>query len=129
LIFTVAVSPDPAPPGVYEHTQRALKRIDESLAMSGTDKNRILSAIVYIACVARKEEMNRAWDEWADRANPRACLGVDLEPPQRNGDAVAARPPHSQNFSRLPASSRNMPCAPSLSGCRLGGVSFSRRTA
>ena len=49
----------------------------------GHDKGRILSAIVYIADIARKEEMNRAWDEWVDRANPpmRACLGVDLEPP------------------------------------------------
>ena len=75
LVFTVAVSPDPAPPGI--------KRIDESLAMAGTDKSRILSAIVYIADIAHKEEMNHAWDEWVDRANPpmRACLGVDLEPP------------------------------------------------
>lgn len=83
LVFTVAVSPDPAPPGVYEQTQRALARIDESLAMAGTSKSRILSAIVYIADIARKEEMNKAWDEWVDRANPpmRACLGVDLEPP------------------------------------------------
>lgn len=83
LVFTVAVSPDPAPPGIYEQTQRTLKRIDESLAMSGTDKSRVLSAIVYIADITRKEEMNRAWDEWVDKANPpmRACLGVDLEPP------------------------------------------------
>ena len=83
LVFTVAVSPDPASPGIYEQTQRALARIDESLAMAGTTKGRILSAIVYIADIARKEEMNRAWDEWVDRANPpmRACLGVDLEPP------------------------------------------------
>ena len=37
----------------------------------------------YIADIARKEEMNKAWDEWVDRANPpmRACLGVHLEPP------------------------------------------------
>ncbi|MBV9259751.1 MAG: RidA family protein [Pseudolabrys sp.] len=83
LIFTVAVTPDPAPPGVYEQTQNALLRIDESLAMSGTDKSKILQAIVYIADIKRKEEMNRAWDEWVDRKNPpmRACLGVDLEPP------------------------------------------------
>jgi enamine deaminase RidA (YjgF/YER057c/UK114 family) len=83
LVFTVAASPDPAPPGIYEQTQRALKRIDESLAMSGTDKSKILQAIVYIADITRKEEMNRAWDEWVDRDNPpmRACLGVDLEPP------------------------------------------------
>ncbi len=83
LVFTVAVTPDPAPPGIYEQTQNALRRIDESLAMSGTDKSRILSAIVYIADITRKAEMNRAWDQWVDRAHPpmRACLGVDLEPP------------------------------------------------
>jgi enamine deaminase RidA (YjgF/YER057c/UK114 family) len=83
LVFTVAVSPDPAPPGLFEQTQRALKRIDESLAMTGTDKSRILQAIVYIADITCKDEMNKAWDEWVDRANPpmRACLGVDLEPP------------------------------------------------
>ena len=83
LVFTVAVTPDPAPPGLYEQTQNALKRIDESLKMSGTDKSRILKAIVYIADITRKEDMNRAWDEWVDRKNPpmRACLGVALEPP------------------------------------------------
>ena len=82
LVFTVAVSPD-ADATFYEQTRKALKRIDESLAMSGTNKSRILSAIVYIADIARKEEMNKAWDEWVDRANPpmRACLGVELEPP------------------------------------------------
>ena len=82
LVFTVAVSPD-GDPSFYEQTRKALKRIDESLALSGTDKSRILSAIVYIADIARKEEMNRAWDEWVDHAHPpmRACLGVDLEPP------------------------------------------------
>ena len=82
LVQTVAVSPDPDPT-FYEQTQKALKRIDESLAMSGTDKSRILSAIVYIADIGHKDEMNKAWDEWVDRAHPpmRACLGVDLEHP------------------------------------------------
>ncbi len=82
LVFTVAVSPD-GDATFYEQTRKALRRIEESLAMSGSDKSRILSAIVYIADITRKEEMNRAWDEWVDRANPpmRACLGVDLEPP------------------------------------------------
>jgi enamine deaminase RidA (YjgF/YER057c/UK114 family) len=82
LVFTVAVSPDPDP-DFYQQARKALQRIDESLATAGSDKSRILSAIVYIADIARKEEMNRAWDEWVDPANPpmRACLGVDLEHP------------------------------------------------
>ncbi|HTQ82056.1 MAG TPA: RidA family protein [Pseudolabrys sp.] len=82
VVSTVAVSPD-GDATYYEQTRKALRRIDESLAMSGSDKSRILSAIVYIADIRQKEEMNRAWDEWVDRGNPpmRACLGVDLEPP------------------------------------------------
>lgn len=82
FVFTVAVSPDGNAP-LYTQTVNALRRIDESLAMAGSDKSRILSAVIYIADTTLKEEMNRAWDEWVDRANPpmRACLGVDIEPP------------------------------------------------
>ena len=83
LVFTVAVAPDPVTSSMYEQSAKALGRIDESLALCGTDKSRILSAIVYITDMARKSEMNRAWDEWVDAANPpmRACIGADLEPP------------------------------------------------
>jgi enamine deaminase RidA (YjgF/YER057c/UK114 family) len=82
LVFTVAVAPDPVSSSMYEQSVKALARIDESLALCGTDKSKILSAIVYIADMKRKAEMNRAWDEWVDRKKPmRACLGVELEPP------------------------------------------------
>ena len=83
LVMTVAVAPDPVTSSMYEQSARALARIDESLALCGSDKSRILSAIVYIADMKLKGEMNRAWDEWVDSKNPpmRACLGVELEPP------------------------------------------------
>ena len=83
LVFTVAVAPDPVSASMYEQSAKALARIDESLALCGTDKSKILSAIVYITDIKRKGEMNRAWDEWVDTKNPpmRACIGVDLEPP------------------------------------------------
>lgn len=83
LVFTVAVAPDPVTSSMYEQSAKALGRIDESLALCGTDKSKILSAIVYITDMTRKGEMNRAWDEWVDPGNPpmRACIGVDLEPP------------------------------------------------
>ena len=83
LVMTVAVAPDPVTSSMYEQTARALARIDESLALCGSDKSKILSAIVYIADMKLKGEMNRAWDEWVDSKNPpmRACLGVELEPP------------------------------------------------
>ena len=83
LIFTVAAAPDPVTASMYEQSVKALARIDESLALCGSDKSNILSVIVYIADMKRKGEMNRAWDEWVDRNNSpmRACLGVELEPP------------------------------------------------
>ena len=81
LVFTVAVAPDPVSPSMYEQSVKALARIDESLALCGSDKSKILSAIVYITDIKRKAEMNRAWDEWVDRTNPpqRACIGAALE--------------------------------------------------
>src|SRR3981189_2666474 len=83
LVFTVAGAPDPVTASMYEQSVKALRRIDESLALCGSDKSKILSAIVYIADIKRKGEMNRAWDEWVDTSNPpmRACIGVALEAP------------------------------------------------
>lgn len=82
LVFTVAVTPANEP-DIYRQTESALKRIDESLGLCGTDKSKILQATVYINDIALKKEMDRAWNEWVDTKNPpqRACLGVALEPP------------------------------------------------
>src|SRR4030088_1138064 len=92
LVLTVAVAPDPVTASLYEQTVKALAHIDESLALCGSDKSKILSAIVYITDMPRKGEMNRAWDEWVDPKNPpmRACIGVDLEPPHIVEIVVAA---------------------------------------
>jgi enamine deaminase RidA (YjgF/YER057c/UK114 family) len=83
LVFTVAIAPDPVPTSVYEQAVKVFARIDESLALCGTDKSKILAATIYLNDVTQKGELNRAWDEWVDRANPpmRACVGVDIEPP------------------------------------------------
>jgi len=83
LVFAVAVAPDPVPPSVYQQAVKVLARIDESLALCGTTKSRILSATIYLADVTRKAEFNRAWDQWVDAKNPpmRACIGVAIEPP------------------------------------------------
>ena len=68
-------------PDMYRQTVSALAHIDATLREAGTDKSRILTALVYIADMAQKAEMDRAWNEWVDRANPpmRACLGVTLD--------------------------------------------------
>jgi enamine deaminase RidA (YjgF/YER057c/UK114 family) len=80
IVYTVATAPVKSP-SLYEQTRGALAAIDKNLADAGTTKSRILRATVYITDMSQKAEMNRAWDEWVDRANPpqRACIGVVLE--------------------------------------------------
>lgn len=79
LVFAVAVAGDKVP-SMYDQTRMALAGLDATLAEAGSSKSRILTALVYIADMAQKEEMNRAWDEWADVENPpmRACIGAVL---------------------------------------------------
>jgi enamine deaminase RidA (YjgF/YER057c/UK114 family) len=79
LVFAVAVASDKVA-SMYEQTRMALADADATLTEAGTDKSRILTAMVYVADMKQKSEMNRAWDEWADVENPpmRACVGTDL---------------------------------------------------
>lgn len=80
FVSTVTVADDKNG-SMYAQAKEALANIDTNLAKLGSHKSKILTAVVYIADIRQKPELNRAWDEWADRANPpmRACIGVQLE--------------------------------------------------
>jgi enamine deaminase RidA (YjgF/YER057c/UK114 family) len=80
VVSTVATA-DTKAASLYAQARDALAVVDRNLIEAGTDKSRILTAMVYITDISNKPELNRAWDEWVDRANlpMRACLGVDLE--------------------------------------------------
>ena len=80
IVYTVAVSAEKSA-SLYDQTRSALARIDQNLADAGSNKSRLVSVTVYITDMTRKTEMNRAWDEWVDPANPpqRACIGAVLE--------------------------------------------------
>ena len=80
VVYTVATARKKVA-SLYEQTKDALAAIDANLNEAGSDKSKILTATVYITRMANKAEMNRAWDEWVDKANPpqRACIGAVLE--------------------------------------------------
>jgi enamine deaminase RidA (YjgF/YER057c/UK114 family) len=61
-------------------TRQVLARIDKHLAEAGTSKSRLLSAVVYLPDMAKKEEMNGVWSAWIDPKSPpaRACVGAEL---------------------------------------------------
>ena len=80
VVYTVATAKKKSP-SLYEQAKDALAAIDANLKEAGSSKAKILTATVYITNMGQKAEMNRAWDEWVDRANPpqRACIGAVLE--------------------------------------------------
>lgn len=64
--------------GMKEQTQQVTERLDELLAAAGTDKTRILSAMLYITDMGMKGEMNEAWTAWIPENDlpVRATIGV-----------------------------------------------------
>ena len=68
---------------VTEQTKDILARIDTLLAASGSDKSRLLQAIIWLADMTDFAEMNVVWDAWVDPDNPpaRACGEAKLAAP------------------------------------------------
>ena len=71
---------------VAEQTRATLAHIETNLTEAGTNKHRILEAVVYLSDMATKAEMDAVWCDWIpDDGWPcRACVGADLAP----GDLV-----------------------------------------
>ena len=68
---------------VTEQTKDVLAQIDAALAKAGTDKSKILQAIIWLADISTFAEMNAVWDAWGDPANP---------PARATGEAKLAAP-------------------------------------
>ena len=81
--------------GVYEQTRDILAQIDANLAAAGSNKSRLLSVNVWLADIATFDELNRAWDEWVDKANlpARATVEARLASPDYKVEiaGIAAR--------------------------------------
>ena len=68
---------------VGEQTRHILARIDELLEMAGSDKTRLLTAMIWVADMRFFQEMNEVWDEWVSPGNApaRACVEARLATP------------------------------------------------
>src|ERR1700761_9361084 len=71
--------------GVYDQTMDVLAQIDALLAEAGTDRTRMTQVIIWLQDMAADfSDMNRAWIEWLDGAEPpaRATGEVKLADPK-----------------------------------------------
>ena len=64
-------------------TRQVLQKIDTLLAEAGSDKNKILSAQIWIASMGHFAQMNEVWDAWVaeGHAPARACIEARLASP------------------------------------------------
>lgn len=71
-------------PDVAGQTAGVLKEIDELLKRCGSEKNRILSATIYLADIKTFAEMNKVWDAWvpAHACPARATVEAKLAAPE-----------------------------------------------
>jgi enamine deaminase RidA (YjgF/YER057c/UK114 family) len=68
---------------VAAQTASCLAEIDRLLAAAGTDKSKILQAIIWLDDMANFAEMNSVWDKWVDGPNA---------PARATGEAKLAAP-------------------------------------
>lgn len=68
---------------IKEQTSTMLERVDEHLAEAGTNRNRILSATIYISDISQVSQMNEVWGEWlGDGPRPaRTCVQAQMAKP------------------------------------------------
>ncbi len=77
------VAPDPTG-SVVSQTRQVLGEIDRLLEAAGSDKERILSATIYLADISTFGEMNQAWEAWvpADAKPARATVEAKMVAPE-----------------------------------------------
>ncbi|RUW61592.1 RidA family protein [Mesorhizobium sp. M7A.F.Ca.US.008.03.1.1] len=68
---------------VASQTRDILAAVDELLAKAGSDKSKILQAIIWLADMSTFVEMNAEWDKWVPQGNT---------PARATGEAKLATP-------------------------------------
>jgi enamine deaminase RidA (YjgF/YER057c/UK114 family) len=70
---------------VAEQTKEILARIDALLAQGGTDKSKLLQAVIWLQDIRTVDEFNKVWDAWVvPQSGPaRACIEARLQSPAK----------------------------------------------
>jgi enamine deaminase RidA (YjgF/YER057c/UK114 family) len=67
-VYLAGMTADDLSGDVVRQTRDTLAKIERYLAMAGSDKRRLLSAVIWLRDIADFELMNGVWDEWIDRS-------------------------------------------------------------
>lgn len=80
MVYLAGLVADDTSEPIEGQTRQVLAKIDRHLAAAGTDKSKLLTALIYVSELDLRPRMNEVWTKWIDPANPpaRACVGVEL---------------------------------------------------
>ena len=65
-VYMAGMTADDTSTDVIQQTRDTLGKIDHYLAMAGSNKSRLLSAVIWLRDIADFERMNSVWDTWID---------------------------------------------------------------
>lgn len=68
IVYMAGMTADDTSTDVTQQTCDTLAKIDHYLAMAGSDKTKVLSALIWLRDIADFERMNTVWDAWIDRS-------------------------------------------------------------
>jgi enamine deaminase RidA (YjgF/YER057c/UK114 family) len=70
---------------IAEQTREILARIDRLLAQGGSDKSKLLQAVIWLQDIRTVDEFNKVWDAWAVAGSTpaRACIEARLQSPAK----------------------------------------------
>lgn len=76
---------------IRTQTLQTLAKIDDLLARSGTSRDRLISATIWLRSMDDYDGMNEVWDRWIDPENPpaRACGEVRLADDRMRVEIIA----------------------------------------
>ena len=76
---------------VGEQTKEILAKIDALLKQGGTDKSKLLQAVIWLQDIRVVDEFNKVWDAWVvpGQTPARACIEARLAAPALKVEIIA----------------------------------------
>ena len=83
FVYVQGVTAKDPSKGIKEQTADVLAQIDALLETHGTDKTRLLQAIIWVKDIKDRAAMNEIWTPWLpkDGAPVRACVQSEMAAP------------------------------------------------
>lgn len=84
FVFTAGIVAENLSEDVKGQTRQVLAEIDHILKLCGTDKSKVVQALIWVTDIRLREQMNESWNAWTGGKDlpGRACVTAALADPR-----------------------------------------------